>query len=166
MKFIDMKVKGVMFDPSTFVPIVMLKDDEGKKTLPLWVSILEAASILMKLEGIESEQPSTHDILNGVITSLGSKVINVAITELKDSVFYSSIKLSTDSGEIIEIDARPSDAIALAIKCDLPVKVREGVIEKSRVIDVAADNVNFASKNDLMNILENLPIEEFGKYKM
>ena len=131
-------------------------------------SAYSQASALLKNPKIQERIQELYkdNMTRNMITSLGAKVRDVAITELKDNVFYASIYLLSPSGDIIEIDSRPSDAIAVAMRCDVPVRVRESVIEKSKVIDLASDNAINSNKDELTDILENLSLEDFGKYKM
>lgn len=170
MKFIDMKVTGVIVDSSNLVPVVILKDMEGKKVLPILVGIMEAASILTELEKTEIDRPMTHDLMKDVIASLGSSVNKVMITSLEDNVFYATIHMVSPSGEAVEVDSRPSDAIALAMRCSVPILVNESIIEKSKImdlsLDLSSDTVKGKSGEELASILENLSEADFGRYKM
>jgi len=166
MKFIDMKVTGVIVDSSSHVPMVILKDMEEKNVLPILVGIMEAASILTELENTEIDRPMTHDLIKDIIGSLGSSVKKVKLTTLEDNVFYASIQIVLPTGESVEVDSRPSDAIALAMRCSVPILVNESIIAKSRIVDFSADTVKDKSSEELTSILENLSEEDFGKYKM
>ena len=166
MKFIDMKVTGVIVDSSSLVPMVILKDMDEKNVLPILVGIMEAASILTELENTEIDRPMTHDLIKDIIGSLGSSVKKVKLTSLEDNVFYASIHIVLPSGESVEVDSRPSDAIALAMRCSVPILVNESIIAKSRIVDLSVDTVNDKSSEELTSILENLSEEDFGKYKM
>ncbi|MDH3976406.1 MAG: bifunctional nuclease family protein [Deltaproteobacteria bacterium] len=166
MKFLEMRVSGVIVDPSTYIPMVILKDMEEKKTLPVWVGIMEAAAILTSLESIKSDRPMTHDLAKNIISTLGADVQKVAITDLYDNVFYATLYLSDAKGELIELDARPSDAIAIAMRSFAPILVNESIIDKARVIDLSAESMKSKSSAELRSILENLSAEDFGKYKM
>ena len=166
MKFLDMKVTGVIVDPTTFIPMVILKDMEEKKTLPIWVGVLEAASILTELESIESDRPMTHDLAKNIISLLGAKVQKVAITDFCDNIFYATLYLSDAEGDVVEVDARPSDAIAIAMRSGVPILVNETVITEARVVDLSAGSMKGKSNAELKNILGSLTAEDFGKYKM
>lgn len=166
MKFIDMKVTGVIVDSSSLVPMVILKDMDEKNVLPILVGIMEAASILTELENTEIDRPMTHDLIKDIIGSLGSSVKKVKLTTLEDNVFYASIHIVLPTGESVEVDSRPSDAIALAMRCSVPILVNESIIAKSRIVDLSVDTVNDKSSEELTSILENLSEEDFGKYKM
>jgi len=166
MKFIDMKVTGVIVDSSSHVPMVILKDMEEKNVLPILVGIMEAASILTELENTEIDRPMTHDLIKDIIGSLGSSVKKVKLTTLEDNIFYASIHIVLPTGESVEVDSRPSDAIALAMRCSVPILVNESIIAKSRIVDFSADTVKDKSSEELTSILENLSEEDFGKYKM
>ena len=170
MKFIDMKVTGVIVDSSNLVPVVILKDMDEKNVLPILVGIMEAASILTELEKTEMDRPMTHDLLKDIIGSLGSSVEKVLLTALEDNVFYASIHIALPTGESVEVDSRPSDAIALAMRCSVPILVNESIIAKSKIVDLSAalsiDTVKEKSGEELTSILENLSEEDFGRYKM
>ena len=166
MKFLDMKVTGVIVDPTTFVPMVILKDMEEKKTLPIWVGIMEAASILTELEKIEPDRPMTHDLAKNIISLLGATVQKVAITDFYDNVFYATLFLKDGGGEVLELDARPSDAIAIAMRSRVPILVNESVVAKARVVDLSTASMKGKSNAELKGILESLSAEDFGKYKM
>ncbi len=170
MKFIDMKVTGVIVDSSNLVPVVILKDMEGKKVLPILVGIMEAASILTELEKTEIDRPMTHDLIKDIIGSLGSSVKKVQLTALEDNVFHANIHIVLPSGEAVEVDSRPSDAIAIAMRCSVPIRVNESIIAKSRImdlsVDLSSDTVKDKNSEELTSILENLSEEDFGRYKM
>ena len=166
MKFIDMKVTGVIVDSSSLVPMIILKDMEEKNVLPILVGIMEAASILTELENTELERPMTHDLIKDIVGVLGSSVKKVKLTSLEDSVFYASIDIVLPTGESVEVDSRPSDAIALAMRCSVPILVNESIIAQSRIVDLSVDTVKDKSGEELTSILENLSEEDFGKYKM
>lgn len=170
MKFIDMKVTGVIVDSSSLVPMVILKDRDEKNVLPILVGLMEAASILAELENTEIDRPMTHDLIKDIIGSLGSSVKKVLLTTLEDDIFYASIHIVLPSGESVEVDSRPSDAIALAMRCGVPILVNESIIAKSRIVDLSldlsADTVKDKSGEELVSILESLSEEDFGRYKM
>lgn len=166
MKFIDMKVTGVIVDSSSLVPMVILKDMDEKNVLPILIGIMEAASILTELENTEIDRPMTHDLIKEIIGSLGSSVKKVLLTTLEDNVFYASIHIVSPSGEAVEVDSRPSDAIALAMRCGVPISVNESIISKSRIVDLSLDTVKDKNSEELTSVLENLSEEDFGKYKM
>ena len=117
---IKMKVVGVTLDPVTNVPIIILKDQKNERTLPIWIGIFEASAIAIKLEGIQTPRPLTHDLLRTVIEILNGKVSRVVIDDLKDNVFYAKIFIKLGR-KTVEIDSRPSDAIALALRTQSPI---------------------------------------------
>ena len=166
MKYIEMKVTGVVVDPETAAPMIMLKDAGEKEILPIWVGVMEAAAILMALEDVKPERPMTHDMTRNIITSLGSRVQKISITDIIDHVFYATISLIDDAGELVHVDSRPSDAIAVAMGANVPILVNEKVIKKARIVDLTSQNVKDMSTDELGTILENLSVEDFGKYKM
>jgi uncharacterized protein len=159
---IEMTIKGLMVDPITNMPIVMLKDMQGERVLPIWVGIFEANAIALQIENIATPRPMTHDLLRNVIKDLDGSVDRVVVSDLKDNTFYAVIYL-TVRGESVAIDARPSDAIALALRTRSPILVDETVIDNARTVDLSADRED--SKH-LKKWLEELDPEELGKYKM
>jgi hypothetical protein len=128
----QMQIYGVSFDMVGKQPIVLLKTADGNRFLPIWIGHPEAAAILMKLQGATTPRPMTHDLLNDVIEQVDAKCERVAVTELRDNTFYASITLSVNGHEI-EIDSRPSDAIALAVRCQAPIYAADEVIEESSI---------------------------------
>ena len=126
---IEMTIKGLMVDPVTNMPIVILKDKEGDRVLPIWVGIFEANAIALQIENVATPRPMTHDLLRNIITDLDGQVDRVVVCDLKDNTFYAIIHL-TVRGERVAIDARPSDAIALALRTRSPILVEENVIDK------------------------------------
>jgi uncharacterized protein len=159
---IEMTIKGLMVDPITNMPIVMLKDMQGERVLPIWVGIFEANAIALQIENIATARPMTHDLLRNIIKDLEGTVERVVVCDLKDNTFYAVIYLRV-RGESVAIDARPSDAIALALRTRSPILVEEAVIDNARTVDLTADRED--SKH-LKKWLEELDPEELGKYKM
>lgn len=164
---IQMKVTGLTIDPFTSMPIIILKDLEEKSALPIWIGLIEASAIATELEKIQLSRPMTHDLLKNMLEALSVKVNKVAVTDLSDNTFFAAIYLEKE-GKEIELDARPSDAIALALRTGAPIFVDKKVIEKSRKIDLAKEGIDddSAQKQKWAEILENLSPEDFGKYKM
>ena len=159
---IEMTIKGLMVDPITNMPIVILKDKDGDRVLPIWVGIFEANAIALQIENIATPRPMTHDLLRNVISDLDGQVDRVVVSDLKDNTFYAIIHL-TVRGERVAVDARPSDAIALALRTRAPILVEEAVIDDAKTVDFAAER---ADNDRLQKWLESLDPEELGKYKM
>ena len=159
---IEMTIKGLMVDPITNMPIVILKDKEGDRVLPIWVGIFEANAIALQIENIATPRPMTHDLLRNIITDLEGRVDRVVVSDLKENTFYAIVHL-TVRGERIAVDARPSDAIALALRTRAPILVEETVIENAKTVDFASER---ADNDRLQKWLESLDPEELGKYKM
>lgn len=157
---IKMKVAGVTLDPVSNAPIIILKDSKDEKTLPIWIGIFEASSIAIKLEGIHTPRPLTHDLLRSVIESLNAKVVRIVINDLKDNVFYAKIHIRMGR-RVVQVDSRPSDAIALALRTDSPIYVEEKVIDKLQKEELQPNN-----SEDIKSLLESMDTEELGKYKM
>ncbi|MCH7949596.1 MAG: bifunctional nuclease family protein [Candidatus Dadabacteria bacterium] len=157
--FLQMKVSGIALDPFTNTPIVILKDSKNERTLPIWIGFMEASSIAMELEKTPRIRPITHDLVKNLIEKLGFHVSRIEVTDLRDDTFYACMHIKKDSEEYI-LDARPSDAIAIALRTDSPIFVNEGVLEKSKSIEIDED------KEKLEKLLEQMPESTFGKYKM
>jgi bifunctional DNase/RNase len=133
---IEMKVRGIAVDPNLKTPAVILTDEEERRYLPIWIGVAEATAIFIQLNEQTLPRPMTHDLLKSVIESLGAKVSKVLINDIEESTFYARIFLETPGvGEKIEVDARPSDAIALALRVDAPIFVAEKVVVKATIVD-------------------------------
>src|SRR5919204_821207 len=128
---IEMKIRGLMMDPVTNVPIVILKGVDGNALLPIWVGVYEANAIALEIEKITTPRPMTHDLLKNVLNGLNCSVNKVVVNQLKEDTFYAIIWLERE-GKLISIDSRPSDALALALRTDSPIFVEEDVIKNSR----------------------------------
>ncbi len=157
-----MKIRGLMMDPVSNMPIVVLKDIEGDAVLPIWVGIYEANAIALEIEKVTTPRPMTHDLLKNVLTSLDAHVHKVVVSDLRDDTFYAVIWLER-AGKIISIDSRPSDALALALRVDCPIFVEDDVLKSSRLASAVNDRV---SSEELRKWLENLGDEDLGRYKM
>ena len=159
---IEMSIKGLMVDPITNMPIVILKDKLGERVLSIWVGIFEANAIALQIENVATPRPMTHDLLRNIITDLDGSVDRVVVSDLKDNTFFAIIHL-TVRGERIAVDARPSDAIALALRTRSPILVEESVIDNAKTVDFTVEPGDNAR---LQKWLESLDPEELGKYKM
>ncbi len=165
MKEIEFKIKGLMMDPITNSPIVVLQDTSSDTLLPIWVGIFEANAIALQIEKVDTPRPMTHDLMKGLLGQLNAKVTKIVVTELKDNTFYALIFLSVD-GKVIAVDSRPSDAIALALRTDSPIFVTDDVIAKSSSTTSTTLASERSSPEDVKKWLENLNPEDLGKYKM
>jgi bifunctional DNase/RNase len=159
---VEMKIRGLMMDPVTNMPIVVLKDNGGESILPIWVGIYEANAIALEIEKVTTPRPMTHDLLKSVLTSLDAHVHKVVVSDLRDDTFFAVIWLERN-GKIISIDSRPSDALALALRVDCPIFVEDEVLKSSRLANAVNDRV---SSEELRKWLENLNDEDLGRYKM
>ena len=159
---LEMKIRGLMMDPVTNMPIVILKDLGGNAVLPIWVGIYEANAIALEIEKVTTQRPMTHDLIKSLLLGLNTGLKKVVVNELKDDTFYALIWLERD-GELISVDSRPSDALALALRLDCPIFVDDSVLKSSKVSAAAADKVN---NEELRRWLENLNDEDLGRYKM
>jgi len=159
---IEMNIKGLMVDPITNMPIIILRDSEGQKVLPIWVGVFEANAIALQIENIQTPRPMTHDLLRNIIQDLQASVDRIVVCDLKENTFYAMIHLKTPSGPVA-IDARPSDAIALALRARAPIFVEDVVIDNAKPVDFSTDK---ADPDRLHRWLESLDPDDLGKYKM
>ncbi|MBI4467569.1 MAG: bifunctional nuclease family protein [Acidobacteria bacterium] len=159
---IEMKIRGLMMDPVTNMPIVILKDVGGDSILPIWVGVYEANAIALEIEKVQTPRPMTHDLIKNVLLGLNAVVKKVVVTELRDDTFYALIWLERN-GSTITIDSRPSDALALALRTDAPIFVEEAVLKSSKIASAVSEKVG---NEELRRWLENLGEEDLGKYKM
>jgi bifunctional DNase/RNase len=159
---VEMKIRGLMMDPVTNMPIVILKDVNGTAVLPIWVGIYEANAIALEIEKVTTPRPMTHDLLKNLLLGLEARVHKVVVSDLRDDTFYALIWLEAD-GQVLSIDSRPSDALALALRVDCPIFVEDEVLKNSKVSGVASDKV---TSEELRKWLENLNDEDIGRYKM
>ncbi|MFZ0449231.1 MAG: bifunctional nuclease family protein [Desulfatiglandaceae bacterium] len=164
--FKPMVISGLTVDPLTNSPIVILKEIDGEKTLPIWIGLLEATAIASELEGIRFSRPMTHDLLKNIMEMIGLKVLKIEVVDLKNNTYYALIHFRHGEKEM-SIDARPSDALALSLRVDAPIFVAEEVIQKSSQIDLKAEPEDKSEQGKKwQEILESLNPEDFGKYKM
>ena len=159
---VEMKIRGLMMDPVTNMPIVILKDVNGSTVLPIWVGVYEANAIALEIEKVATPRPMTHDLIKSLLHGLDTNIRKVVVNELKDDTFYAVIWLDRD-GDLISVDSRPSDALALALRLDCPIYVEETVLKSSKVAASVSDKVN---NEELRRWLEGLNDEDLGRYKM
>jgi len=159
---VEVKIRGLMMDPVTNMPIVILKDLRSDTVLPIWLGIYEANAIALEIEKVSTPRPMTHDLLKNLLVGLDAQVHKVVVSELRDDTFFAVIWLERD-GHIVSIDSRPSDALALALRVDCPIFVDDEVLKTSKLASAASDRV---SSEELRKWLENLNDEDLGRYKM
>ena len=159
---VEMKIRGLMMDPVTNMPIVILKDVTGDSVLPIWVGVYEANAIALEIEKVSTPRPMTHDLIRNLLIGLNTSLRKVVVSELKDDTFYAVIWLDRD-GELISVDSRPSDALALALRLDCPIYVEDAVLKTSKQAATMSDKVN---NEELRRWLEGLNDEDLGRYKM
>lgn len=159
---VEMKIRGLMMDPGTNMPIVILKDVAGNTVLPIWVGIYEANAIALEIEKVSTPRPMTHDLLKNMLLGLHAGIQKVVVSELKEDTFYALIWVER-GGELISIDSRPSDALALALRLDCPIFVEDTVLRSSKLTASVSDKVN---NEELRRWLEGLNDEDMGRYKM
>ena len=159
---IEMSIKGLMVDPITNTPIVILRDKDGQRVLPIWVGIFEANAIALQIENVTTARPMTHDLLRNVIQDLRATVQKIVVCDLQENTFYALIYLLLD-GNTLAIDARPSDAIALALRTRAPIFVEDSVIDNAKTVDFTSDKTD---ADRLQKWLESLDPDDLGKYKM
>ena len=159
---VEMKVEGLTLDPLTNMPIVILKDLEGSKALPIWVGIFEANAIALEIESIATPRPMTHDLIKNLINTFKAEIKHILVNELKDNTFYAVISLAIN-GDTLNIDSRPSDAIALALRVKAPIFVDETVIEAAKNIEMPEQDKGKAEeKEDLSKWIDNIKPQDFG----
>jgi bifunctional DNase/RNase len=159
---IEMTIKGLMVDPITNMPIIILRDKAEQRVLPIWVGVFEANAIALQIENVTTPRPMTHDLLRNVIHDLKAGIQKIVVSDLKDNTFYALIYL-TVNGEPMAIDARPSDAIALALRARAPIFVEDSVIDHAKTVDFAPEK---GDSERLQKWLESLDPDDMGKYKM
>ena len=161
-ELVPMSIKGLMLDPVSNSPIVVLKDDDEKFFLPIWVGIFEANAIALQLENVTTPRPMTHDLLRNLISELGGDVTRVVINDLRDATFFAQIRLNIGT-RTLEVDARPSDAIALALRTEAPIFVAQSVLDQAQTITPEGEDQD---DEKMKKWFENLGPEDLGKYKM
>ncbi len=159
---VEMKIRGLMMDPVTNMPIVILKDVKGSSILPIWVGIYEANAIALEIEKVATPRPMTHDLIRTLLHGLETSVKKIVVNELKDDTFYAMIWLEKD-GRLISVDSRPSDALAVALRLDCPIYVEDTVLNSSKVAGSVSEKIN---NEELRRWLEGLNDEDLGRYKM
>ena len=159
---VEMKIRGLMMDPATNMPIVVLKDVASDTVLPIWVGVYEANAIAVEIEKIAMPRPMTHDLIKNLLVGLDTQVHKVVVTELREDTFYAVIWIERQ-GSVISIDSRPSDALALALRVDCPIFVEDDVLKNSKLATNASDRV---TSEELRKWLEGLNDEDLGRYKM
>jgi uncharacterized protein len=159
---VEMKIRGLMMDPVTNMPIVVLKDVQGQAILPIWVGVYEANAIALEIEKVQTPRPMTHDLLKNVLLGLDVQVHKIVVNDLKDDTFYALIWVERE-GQMMTIDSRPSDALALALRVDCPIFVDEEVLKNSKVSSAITER---STNEQLRNWLEGLSDEDLGRYKM
>lgn len=159
---VEMKIRGLTMDPVTQMPIVVLKDVNGNTVLPIWVGIFEANAIALEIEKVSTPRPMTHDLIKTVLLGLDAGVKKVVVSDLREDTFFAVIWLEKD-GQLITIDSRPSDALALALRLDCPIYVEDSVLKTSKMTGAVNEKVQ---SEELRKWLENLGDEDLGRYKM
>ena len=159
---VEMKIRGMMVDPVSNMPIVVLKDIGGTAILPIWVGVYEANAIALEIEKVATPRPMTHDLIRNLLMGLETGVKKVVVSDLKEDTFYAVIWLERH-GEMIAIDSRPSDALAVALRLDCPIYVEESVLKSSKSVAAVAEG---SGNEELRRWLENLNDEDMGRYKM
>jgi hypothetical protein len=159
---VEMKIRGLMMDPVSNMPIVILKDVNGNAILPIWVGVYEANAIALEIERVSTPRPMTHDLIKTLLLGLNAGMRKVVVSELKDDTFYAVIWIERD-GDLISVDSRPSDALALALRLDCPIYVEEAVLKSSKQSASVSEKVN---QDEVRRWLEGLNDEDLGRYKM
>ncbi len=159
---IQMEVKGLMLDPTSNLPIVILRDEATNSFLPIWIGVFEANAIALRIEGVETPRPMTHDLMRSFLEDLGAEVTRILISDLRENTFFAEIHLSIGQRDLT-VDSRPSDALALALRAEAPIFVRQTVLDKAQAIDLAG---NLEDDERLKKWLEDVSPDDLGKYTM
>jgi uncharacterized protein len=159
---VEMKIRGLMMDPVTNMPIVVLKDINGSTILPIWVGVYEANAIALEIEKVSTPRPMTHDLIKTLLLGLEAGVRKVVVSELRDDTFYALIWLERE-GQLISVDSRPSDALAIALRLDCPIFVDDSVLKSSKKASSVSEKVN---DEEMRRWLEGLNDEDLGRYTM
>ena len=158
---VEMSIRGLMVDPATSMPIVVLRDADNQRVLPIWVGPVEANAIAMQIENIAPPRPMTHDLLRQLLAELGASLERVLITDLRENTFYAYLELRRD-GETVLVDSRPSDALALSVRTRARIFVHTRVLEQAKSVDLSSEQ---ADQERLQRWLESLDPDDLG-YKM
>ncbi len=157
-----MKVDGLVFDPLTNTPIIILKDMDGARSLPIWVGYPEATAIALQMESVVTPRPMTHDLIKNIINGLDVDVNHICVNDLKDNTFYAVVSININDGAV-EIDSRPSDAIAIALRVEAPIFVANKVLESAKSIDMNIPLEQSADEDQFKTWLHNVKPSDFGK---
>jgi uncharacterized protein len=160
-----MDIKGLMVDPITNMPIIVLREVQGQRVLPIWVGVFEANAIALQIENVQTPRPMTHDLLKSVIDHLDGHLERIVVCELKENTFYATLHVLSPKGQLL-VDSRPSDAIALALRTKAPIFVEEAVIQSARTVEATQTSRDTMDVGRLQKWLENLSDDDLGKYKM
>ena len=163
--WVEMKVRGLALDPVSNMPIIILRDEEEKRSLPIWVGIFEANAIALELEKISTPRPMTHDLIKNILESVDAKVEKIVVNDLRDNTFFAVLHLQVGETEYT-VDSRPSDAIALALRVGAPIYVDEDVVRKAKSLEVTkeAEPVKADDPDQLREWLQNIKPEDFEKF--
>ena len=161
--WVEMKVRGLALDPVSNMPIIILRDEEEKRSLPIWVGIFEANAIALELEKIATPRPMTHDLIKNVREAVVATGETIGVSDLREYTVFALIHLRMGEEEIT-VDSRPSDAIALALRAGAPIFVDDEVVRRAKTVETAPKEADDQEK--LKEWLENLKPEDFGRYKM
>ena len=165
--FVEMKVRGLALDPLSNMPIIILRDEDDKRSLPIWVGIFEANAIALELEKISTPRPMTHDLIKNILEAIEARAVKVAVTDLKENTFFAVLHLQVAGAEY-QVDSRPSDAIALALRVGAPIYVDEDVVRKAKTLDVAtpkeADTLKADDPERVREWLGSIKPEDFEKF--
>ena len=160
---LEVEIRGLILDPVSNTPIVILKKPDENLFLPIWIGVFEANAIALQLEGVATPRPMTHDLLRSVVSALAARVECVVVHSLVENTFHAKVLVRSDAGAVVEVDARPSDAIALALRCGAPIRVAESVFREAHALDFREGE---DQESRIREWLESLTPEQLGKYKM
>lgn len=160
---VEMKVESLVFDPQTNTPIIILKDMEGKMSLPIWVGYPEATAIALEIENVVTPRPMTHDLIKNIFEGLSADVNHIVVNDLKNNTFYAVISVNIN-GDLVDVDSRPSDAIAVALRMKVPIFVMQKVLDSAKVFDLNISSEHLQEDDDqFKKWLDNINPSDFGK---
>lgn len=158
---IEMQLGGLGFDPKNMSPIVLLRDLEERNFLPIWIGMFEAAAIAMELQDFKPPRPMTHDLMTLFVKELDGKVQRIVINEINENTFYAIIEIKRHDDQLIKVDARPSDAIAVAVRTQVPIFVSESVMLKAKMVNAEKDE---EETKDFKDFIDNIKPDDFSNY--
>jgi len=161
-EMIEMKVEGLVFDPLTNTPIIILKDVSGERSLPIWVGYPEATAIALQMETVATPRPMTHDLIKNILAEMNVNITHICVNDLKDNTFFAIITINTNGG-VVEVDSRPSDAIAVALRVKAPIFVASKVLENAKDFELNISQEQIEDEDQFKKWLRDVKPSDFGR---